>query len=364
MLSKVKKEKIENINFGLRDKWIDAKYNGFYFDTNVTEWNYNEAGIFNRDSNVRENKNETKEERIAKLRVFINELEDSFKSFMQSHVDSDSLENTYNMTFNGYVEPDYDDSDLDLKETSGAIPPHWYQNQAVRKLSIEGSGILDDRQMGRSNKHCIVVPNSVLANWYNEAKNFYGNTDNILFVGFSPKRDKKTNEIINEPILDENGEHDSKAVWIKKMQEIPFTDAQVVIMTEQKYEVIPLKSEFINKYAQQWVDKSMISNANFEKMKKGYDEAVEKNKLEGQFSDTGIEKNEAIPFFEDMNFDRVIVDEGHRFRNSFKIQDGDTAKLAYLPNPAIAKRATNMAMKSAYLRDKYNGKGTILLTAY
>ena len=41
----------------------------------------------------------------------------------------------------------------------------------------------------------------------------------------------------------------------------------------------------------------------------------------------------------------------------------DAQKLAYLPNPMPSQRARDMAMKTAWMRDKFDGKGTILLTA-
>lgn len=160
-----------------------------------------------------------------------------------------------------------------------------------------------DRQMGRSKKHCIVVPNSVLANWYMESKELYGHHDNVMFVGFEPKRDKDGN-IMREPILDENGQpqknkftgeieyqdiltKDSPQEVYKKMHRIPHTTASVVIMTEEKFGTIPLREESRMKFAAKWAKKSMMSQADARKVagvaeKEGtsYADDKAKNRLE------------------------------------------------------------------------------------
>jgi len=451
MMAKAKHTAIEDINFGLRDKWIDQRYklefleqSGYHFAYNTWEnaGKTSETGaVYQGRENTKDTANpngewvvserdvkrskfarqlehymnghsigfrmgegendKAKQERLKEYRDQVAALEEQFKYFMQSHGDFADLERTYNLTFNHYVKPEYDQGDLGLQGISGQIKPHWYQNQGVRQLSEAGTGILGfdvglgktttalafsayDRQMGRSTKHLIVVPNSVLANWYMESKKFYGNHDAMLFVGFEPKRDAKTGEIVREAILDENGQpqtnrhtgeieyqdilvKDSPDAVFEKMHQIPHTTAALVVMTEEKFATIPMREESRLKYAEKWAEKSMMSRADAAKMTKtdgkSYAEDKQENRLANQFADDGTKKKKELPYFEDMGFDRVIVDEGHRFRNSFAIQDGDTAKLAYLPNPALAQRASDMAMKMNYLRDKFDGKGSILLTA-
>jgi N12 class adenine-specific DNA methylase len=63
-----------------------------------------------------------------------------------------------------------------------------------------------------------------------------------------------------------------------------------------------------------------------------------------------------------MHFDSVICDEGHNYRNSYGA-GREASQLAYLPNSAVAKSARDMAVKSAYLMKKNNGRGTVMLTA-
>lgn len=451
MLSKAKKTAIEDISFGLRDKWLDRRYQleflhqngypGFRYEvvnevektsetTGGTYTGYErEADTTNPNGqwrnankprsdferqlaeymngksighNVREKGGVSAAERTDRFREQVNALEEQFKFFMQSHGDFADIERAYNVTFNSYVKPDYDDSDLGLEGLSGQIKLHPYQNQAVRQFSDDGTGILGfdvglgksftalaysayDRQMGRSNKHCIVVPKSVLANWYMESKRLYGDHDNMLLVGFEPKRDK--NDVIQrEAVLDENGQpkvnsftgeieyqdvlvEDTPEVVYEKMHQIPHATAAVVVMTHEKFAMIPMREESRLKYAQGWADKSMMSQAELRKLAggadkegKSYAEAKAEERAQNQFADDGTRKKDELPYFEDMGFDRVIVDEFHFFKNSFGVGE-DAAKLAYLPNPASSQRARDMAMKAAWLRGKYNGKGVVGLTA-
>lgn len=454
MMSKAKRTNIEDISFGLRDKWYDAKYkleflekSGYRFEYSTMREVEKESdtgeiyigverthdtsavgGVWHVDSGQRKRmifarqleyymngqsigyrmskEDESDKEKLTKLREQVNGLEEQFKYFMQSHPDFQEIERLYNLAFNHYVKPDYDDSDLGLKGMSGKIKLHWYQNQGVRQLSEQGTGVLGfdvglgksfsalalsayDRQMGRSKKHCIVVPNSVLANWYMESKTLYGHHDDVMFVGFEPMFNKD-GSIEQEAILDENGQpkvnsftgqieyqdklrKETPDEVFAKMHSIPHSSKSVVIMTQEKFKDIPLREETRMGYAEKWVDKSMMSKAQAKAMMKSsgdtdgketsYNDAKNNDRIRGQFSDQGGVKKDQYPYFEDMGFDRVIVDEAHQFRNSYSIQDGDTAKLAYLPNAAVSQRATDMAMKCAYLRDRYDNKGPIMLTA-
>jgi len=441
MMAKVKHTGIEDITFGLRDKWIKASYKmefleqaGYRFKYIVESEKVSDTGeafvgeINDPDSsnpngewviaaggrkddftrqlshymngksigfNVKEKGGETAESRIERYRELASGLEEQFMHFMQSRQDFSDIERTYNTTFNNYVQPDYDTGDLGLEGVSAQVKPHWYQNQGVRKMSVEGTGILGhdvglgktysaiafsayDRQMGRSKKHCIVVPKSVLANWYQESKKMLGNHDGVMFVGFEPARDKSGN-IKTEPVLDENGNpkankytgeieyqdvltEDSSDEVYAKMHQIPQSAVGLVVMTYEKYATIPMREESRLKYAEKWAEKKMMSRADADKIGKSYQDAKNEDRAKGEYADDGTKKKNELPYFEDMGFDRVIVDEAHSMKNSFAM-GGDTQQLAYLPNPASSQRARDMAMKTAWLREKYDGKGTILLTA-
>lgn len=453
LMGKLKNTPLESISFGLRDKWISPDYrqeflrsNGWAieFDALATDdegeegaapalaqgaWKFrgmrsggsrNESADFGKQLQHYLNgksigygivgrgddKEADKAERKADYQEKVNALEEQFRFYMQAHPDSAELQSTYNMTFNRHIEQVYDDAPLGLKGVSDGVVLHDYQNAGVRRLVDKGSGILGydvglgksftalaysvfDRQMGNSKKHCTVVPKSVLGNWYNESKRLIGGHDNVLFVGFEPKRDKD-GKIVQEAVMDENNqqkinkhtgepewqdvlEADTPAETFEKMHRIPMMDGGLVIMTQEKFKAIPLKPETIEGYGQKWVDRHMVAKANVEKMMKGNGKDDESKKassyadeqaiaaLENKFFNDGTVKKGQYPYYEDMGFDRVIVDEAHQFKGSFTFADMD--KLAYLSKPQASQRAQDMAIKMSHLRDNNQGKGAILLTA-
>ena len=236
-----------------------------------------------------------------------------------------------------------------------------------------------NKQMGRSKKAAIVVPNSVVANWYHEAKTFYGNLNNAIFIGFEPKRDKD-GEIIQEVVKDEKGEpkinkytqkvmqqdvlkKDSKEQIFEKLWAIPQTNKPLVIMSEEVFKEIPLKPSTKLKYKEQWVNRHLITDSDFEKAKKSYNDSKREESIRSQFGHEGTKKRGEYPYYEDCGFDSVMVDEAHRFKNSYKTGN-DSQKLAYLPVVSKSSdRATDMAIKMSALRDANNGRGPIMLSA-
>ncbi len=336
-------------------------------------------------------------------------LEENFNVYMQQHDDADLLTEQYNLKFNGFTPFEYEGGGLDLPDVSGRVKLHDFQNAAIRRSSEEGRGCLAfdvglgktytalglvsyNKKMGRSRKTCITVPKAVLANWYHEAKKFYGNLDDALFVGFEPKRDKN-GSIIQEPMLDETGQaktnpltgeieyqdalvQDSPQEIFEKMWKIPQTNLSLVIMTKEKYGAIPMRPATKDRYAQKMLERQLISDRDAlvsvtgddkaslgkGKEKLSYSEAVQQDRYRQQFSDEGTEKKGEFPYFEDMGFDSVIVDEAHEFKNSY--QGGkETGNIAYLPTAPSAKRAIDMNMKMHYLREQNSGRGSYLLTA-
>ncbi|WP_146209475.1 SNF2-related protein [Vibrio vulnificus] len=350
----------------------------------------------------------SKQEYIEEYKERVARLDEEFRLWMQQHKDIDDLAELYNQKFNSYIPFEHSDADLGLEGVSAMVKPHGYQCSAVRRLSEDGSGILGfdvglgktfsalalaayNKQMGRANKTLIVVPNSVLANWYHEAKMFHGNLDNALFVGFKPKLDKD-GQIQREAVKDEKGnpkknkhtgDVEYQDILIKesaeevfdKMHQIPQTSKSLVVMTFEKYKEIQMRPVNKHKYADKWVEKSLISDQmaastvagdDFSlgkgKDKISYKEAVRREALQQRFLEDGGHKKGEYPYFEDMGFQSVIIDEAHAFKNSFKAGD-KTANIAYLPNPTESQRAIDMAMKMAYLRDQNEGRGPVLLSA-
>ena len=454
ILRRRKTTKPEDISFDMRQKWFSKKYvidflkeNGYPYlaygkteeveredpfsgkITTARQFKEDHDDPFGRFAGIDDSKGgfpkqflnylngenvtssgEDAQERIKDYKDKCRTLEEQFNVWMQQHTEINEITEQYNRKFNGFTPFDYEDVDLGLKDVSPQVKLHGYQNAAVRRLSEEGRGILAhnvglgktfsglalyayNQQMGRSKKTCIVVPKSVLGNWYHESKKFLGNHNGVLFVGFEPKKGKD-DQIEQETVKDEKGapkvnkltgqieyqdvlvERNGKEDIWEAMWKIPQANYSLVVMTKEKFASIPMKPESKKAYADKMVSRSLISEkmaaavvgGNVEKdgkageKKISYDEDVAKTRLEQQFSDEGTAKKDELPYIEDMGFTDVIVDECHEFKNNM-LGGEHYQDVAYLPTAPTAKRALDMTMKMAYMRDSNNGRGAYMLSA-
>ena len=403
----------DDITFALRGKWYSRRYlEQFLFDQGYTDLEWSDTdnqwltqgadGFEKQLGNFINGQGVSAGARTSDYRDRIKQLEEQFNIWMRQQDDIDELVTHYNDTFNAHLPHEYDETDLGLEGVSEQVKPHGYQNAAVRRLSEEGRGILGldtglgktfsalalaayNKQQGRAKRTCIVVPKAVLENWYHEAKQFYGNLDNALFVGFTPERNKD-GVIQRAPVLDENGQPrknrhtgeteyrdvlkaDSNAVVFEKMHQIPTTSASLVIMTKERFGEIPMRPETRESYTDKMASKRLLSDARAKEFMLGeggtkgsYSEAKKSEKYQEMYSREGSKKKNQFPYFEQMGFDSVIVDEGHEFKNAFEA-NSQTARLAYLPTSPASKRSIDMAAKMAYLREHNAGRGPVLLSA-
>ena len=345
----------------------------------------------------------SKQENIEAYKNEVAAITENFNAWMQQHPDMDQVAALYNRKFNAFLPFEYEESDLGIVGLSEKIKPHGYQNSAIRRMSEEGRGIIGldvglgktlaaislhlyNKQMGRTKKTCITVPNSVLSNWYQEIDKAVTDMNDVLFVGVEPKLDKN-GSVEREPVLDEagqqkvnkfTGEPEFQAVLIKrnakediwkKMWEIPTTSKSLVVMTKEKFGSIPLHPDTKAKYAQNMAKRSLISDKLAKDMSKGgdaenaisYDAAVAQMRAEAMYADEGTAKKGELPYFEDMGFTSVIGDEFHEFKNSYQAKE--TKDIVYLPSAPSSQRALDMTMKSAFLRESNDGRGVYPLTA-
>lgn len=432
--------KSEDIVFGLRQKWLSRKYvveflreNG-YSDVeygtirDIEEEQYdgstetvqkfapdyeNLGGEFRGFLNsgfekqfekylnggkVTSSKAETKEQYVEQVAS----LEAQFNIWMQQHPDIEDLTEQFNRQFNAHVPFEYEGESLGIEDClSGEIIPHSYQNAEVRRLSEQGSGICGfgvglgksftalataayNNKKGRTKRTCIVVPSSVLENWYHEARQFYNEgylRKNALFVGLEPKTDKD-GIIQRKPVLDENGNpkigrngetvmqdivvfRNSKEDVHDAMWKIPQSNCSLVVMTKEKFASIPLRPSTKQKYTDEMVQRSLMSEKLADKInagKRSYSDDKAISNIQAKYSDEGTKKAQELPYLEDMGFDSIIVDEAHYFKNSFEAGK-ESQGIAYLPTAPSAQIAVDMAIKSHYIRSNNGGRGVYGLTA-
>lgn len=329
-------------------------------------------------------------EYINKIRA----LEDDFNVWVRTHDSYDDLVTQYNDAFNKDIRYNHSDAPLGLVGVSGKRTPFGYQNEEVRRLSEDGKGILGfgtglgktttgialecyNYEKGRTKRTAFVVPKAVLENWYHETVEFLSPEarNGYLFVGLDELRDEDGN-IKRVPVLDEEGQPvvkdgvpemrnavalSSSATIKERMNMIPNGNYRAVVMTKEQFAAIPMRPETVEEHAQDVLFAAAAAGRvtiNAE----SHRDANKKNRLVAEASKTGSSKEQDFPYFEDMHFDSVICDEGHNYRNSYGA-GREASQLAYLPNSAVAKSARDMAVKSAYLMKKNNGRGTVMLTA-
>ncbi|MEG5932526.1 SNF2-related protein [Enterobacter hormaechei] len=323
------------------------------------------------------------------------ELESDFNDWIRQHDEIDNLTQQYNDAFNAFIPYEHSGTSLGLESISGERTPMDYQNSEVRRVSEDGRGIIGfgtglgktttalaleayNFETGRTKRTAYVVPKSVLENWYHEARGFYKPEvlNDFLFVGLNVVRDDEGNAR-QVPQLDENGNPKlgkdgqplyrdaltlaSSAEIKERMNTIPQSNYRAVVMTKEQYAAIPLRVETIDEHAAD-VMYAMADAGRVNLDGDKHSDAKRRNAIRAKAADTGTAKAEDFPYFEDMGFDSVIVDEGHNYRNSYAA-GREAAALAYLPTGAQAKSAKDMAIKNAYLMKKYNGRGPVMLTA-
>lgn len=334
----------------------------------------------------------------AAVREQVRQLDDDFAMWIATSDHADTLTTEYNNRFNGFIAPSYDDSNLGLQGTSGAIQMMGYQNATVRRFSDEGCGIIGfgtglgktftglalatyNLQTGRSKRIAFVVPKSVLENWYHESDLFFGkdNLANKMFIGIEPVRDKDGN-IVREPVLDEegnqvignDGQPQTKAklnvdTSTKKiapdLHRLAQSNVSIVVMTKDVFASIPLKDSTITENVETMVSQGLVAGSNkLVAVAETHREKEKNNRFEAKYADDGSTKKHALPYFEDLLIDSIITDEGHNYRNSYKTGSFGN-RLAFMPNSATADIALDMQMKNNYVKRVNRDRGCYSLTA-
>ncbi|MCR1079609.1 helicase-related protein [Escherichia coli] len=147
------------------------------------------------------------------------------------------------------------------------------------------------------------------------------------------------------------------------MNAIPHSNYRAVVFTKEQYARTPLRDDTVDEHAQDMLYDFVAAGRVASAMDSdSHRKEAARRRVLSEYSDTGTEKAEKYPYFEDMGFDSVIADEGHNYRNSYK-NGREASQLAYLPTSAVAQSARDMAIKNAYLMKKNGGRGPVLLTA-
>jgi predicted RNA methylase len=253
-----------------------------------------------------------------------------------------------------------DNSAVPIEGMGDGIKLHGYQNAFVRKMARSFSGINGFdvglgktftalasvqyvQSIGVKKKTIFVVPNSVLSNWRREAGRAYANLNDCLFVGLDIGEDGKSK------VDSGNYARDFNKVLENRHAKI--------FCTLEAFKTIPLKDETVAAYGAHLsrVDPSYA----------GGDRTAETERAESKLAEatSGVgTKSSAIPFFEDMGIDSIVLDEAHMFKNSKQTVEFSGAK--FLSVADASQRGLDIQMKAWFVR---NGSplhdGVLALTA-
>ncbi|MDF0506804.1 SNF2-related protein [Burkholderia cenocepacia] len=260
-------------------------------------------------------------------------------------------------------EPDGTPVDIPNLNTD-TFRPHPYQYAAVRKYSRNFSGILGfdvglgktltalaatqyAHSIGVKKKTVFVVPNATLTNWKKEAGKAYLDTSDCLFVGVVPGK-KGKDKVDNAQVK----------VDLNRIRENRHSK---IFMTLEAFKLIPLRDETMESYITYLAenDDAYLLAEHDASKKRANIAAASKA---GNVRDTGV-KSGALPFFEDMGIDSLVLDEAHNYKNS-KLTSSEFKSAKYLADPAKSQRGMDMQAKAWYVRGLTpRNDGVLSLTA-
>jgi hypothetical protein len=303
-----------------------------------------------------------KEEDLPKVEA----LNAEFKEWLCGSPYRDQVEDLYNRKFRGYVAPEYSDEPMDVP---GLNPDRSVRNwrwSSLRRSLAQGKGIVADdvglgktlgglllarmaRVQGSAQKPIIVVPKSVLANWYAESQAWFPGA-RMLTIGADFM--SKNGELV--------GKDDSAAERKRKYHDLTQNDYDFIIISEPAFEEIDLDPITKEQYYSQdfWVQRGEAMGNAGDKRRKAIREKYEQALAQREFAD----RTDAI-YFNDLGIDMLIADEMHHQKNLYaaRARFGESPK--FLGGQGLSNRALDFNLKTRWVREQNGGKGVHGLTA-
>ncbi len=260
-------------------------------------------------------------------------------------------------------EPDGSPLDIPNLNTT-TFRPHAYQYAAARRFARHFGGVLGfdvglgktltalastqyAQSIGVKRKTIFVVPNATLTNWKKEAGKAYLDTSDCLFVGVVKGKNGKDKVDNSQVKIDLNTIRENRHAKI--------------FMTLEAFKTIPLRDETMDAYIEYLSDHDDAYLLAEEDANKKRANIAADSKAKG-VKDTG-EKSGALPYFEDMGVDSLVLDEAHNYKNS-KMTSSQFKGAKYLADPSKSQRGMDMQAKAWYVRGLTDrNDGVVSLTA-
>lgn len=255
----------------------------------------------------------------------IDEWNEQFKDWLCASSMRDEVEDLYNRKFRGYVLRDFSNEPIDVPGLNPDMTVRDWRWSSLRKSLALGKGIIADdvglgktlgglllarmaKINGQAKKPIIVVPKSVLANWYAESQKWFPGS-RVLTIGaeFGEKDGQMT------------GRDDSAAERKRKYHALSQNDYDFVVISEPAFEELDLdpiaKEEYYSRDF--WVQRGeKLGNAG-DKRRKKIREQYEQAIAQREFKD----RTDAI-YFNEIGADMIVADEMHHCFPAGTLIDG------------------------------------------
>lgn len=304
-----------------------------------------------------------KEEDKPKIDV----MNEEFKTWLCSSSYRDAVEDLYNRTFRGFVAPEYSNEPIDVPGLAPDRTVRDWRWSSLRRSLATGKGIIADdvglgktlgglllarmaKVQGSAKKPIIVVPKSVLANWFEEANTWFPGS-RVLTIGANFAQGKDGALI---------GKDDSASERKRKYHDLTQNDYDFIIISEPAFEEVDLdpvkKEEYYS--SDFWVQRGeSLGNAG-DKRRKAIKERYEQHIAQREFSD----RTDAI-YFNDLGVDMMIADEMHHQKNLYAARARFGEQPKFLGGQGLSNRALDFNLKTRWIREQNGGKGVHGLTA-
>ena len=296
----------------------------------------------------------------------IEEMNEEFKDWLCSSPLRDQVEELYNRKFRGFVQRDFSKEPIAIPGLANHDQIKDYQWPGLRWALTAGKGIIAAdvglgktlrglllarmaKIEGRAQKPTIVVPKSVLANWYAETQKWFPGSK-VLTIGAS--FDMKDGKLV--------GRDDNANERKRKYHDLSQNDYDFVIISEPAFEELDLDPITKNDYYSQdfWVQRGdSLGNAGDKRVKKireNYEQAIAKR----EFSD----RTDAI-YFNEIGIDMLIADEMHHQKNLYAAKNRFGESPKFLGGQGLSNRALDFNLKTRWLLQNHGNKGVYGLTA-
>ncbi len=298
------------------------------------------------------------------------------------------IQNEYNRLFNNLRLTKYDGSHLVLPGLNTKYKPWPHQLDAIWRILTSKTGVLvahgvgkgktltlaaaamELRRLGIAKKPMIVVPVELMEQWKRQFAELYP-AAKVLYVtsadlpGLFPE--KKREGETEEEFKRRKEEHlrKRKAALVR----IAAGDWDAVVITDRAFQRLPVSAEFETEYIKREIEaleahiaqerqargRASERKANIKKM-----EAM-KQRLEQRIKEILKERprDELVMPFEELGVDWLLVDEAHRYKRLYVATKLE--RTGGVPQGHSA-RATDMLLKTMYIRSINNGRGVVFAT--